>query len=92
MPAVIKPCLHRSGTGSKTFGVPIEIKCYAEGKITVVTDNTGKEVVSNTSLYVDGDTAISPLDNIIFEGRDNEIKAITNFYRNGKIDLRVVYI
>lgn len=32
------------------------------------------------------------MDNIIFEGNETEISAIGYFYRNGVVDLKVVYI
>lgn len=90
--ATRKPYVSRSGTGSKVFGEPVNILCYAEGKIQVVTSKEGKEVVSNKLLYVDGATELSELDNIVFEGRETEIKAINYFYRNGKPDIKVVYL
>ena len=90
--AVRKPYIKRSGTGTKTFGEPVNMKCYAEGKVQVVTNKEGKEVVSNKILYVDGSTEIDELDNVIFEGRETEIKAIGYFYRGGKADVKLVYV
>lgn len=92
LPAQIKPFLKRDGTGAKTFGESVDILCYAEGKMQVVTDNTGTEVVSTSQLYVDGPTVISVLDCVIFEGVEKSIKNITTFYRNGKPDIKVVYL
>lgn len=90
--AVVRPYLGRTGTGAKQFGKKFDIKCYAEGKIEVVSNHEGKEVVSNKRLYVDGNTDLDELDNIIFEGRETEIKTINYYYRNGKVDLKVVYL
>jgi len=87
-----KPYIKRSGTGSKLFGGSVNLKCYAEGKVQVVTNKEGKEVVSNKVLYVDGNTEINELDNIVFEGRESEIKAIGYYYRNGKPDIKLVYL
>lgn len=92
LPAQIKPFLKRDGTGAKIFGEPVDILCYAEGKSQVVTDNTGTEVVSTSQLYVDGPTVISALDCVVFEGVEKSIKNITTFYRNGKPDIKVVYL
>lgn len=92
IPAVVKPFEKRTGTGAKVFGEPVEIKCYPEGKVQVVTNKEGKEVVSNKILYVDGDTPVTELDNIVFEGRDTEVKAIGYYYRNGGIDIKLVYL
>ena len=92
LPATIKPFVKRNGTGAKQYGDPVSILCYAEGKVQVVTDDTGTEVVSNKQLYVDGTVAISELDCVIFEGTEKNIRSIATFYRNGKPDIRVVYL
>lgn len=92
LPVQIKPFIRRNGTGTKIYGEPINGQCYAEGKVTTVTDNTGTEVVSNKQLYVDGSVAISELDCIVFEGSEKSIKSIGTFYRNGKPDIKVVYL
>ena len=92
LPAQIKPFIRRNGTGTKLYGDTVDIQCYAEGKVTTVTDNTGAEVVSSKQLYIDGSITISELDCIIFEGSENSIKSIGTFYRNGKPDIKVVYL
>ena len=92
LPAQIKPFVKRLGTGTKQYGEPVDIKCYAAGESQVVTDDTGTEVVSNQQLYVDGSVAISLLDSIVFEDTDKSIKSIRTFYRNGKADIKVVYL
>ena len=92
LPAQIKPFLKRDGTGTKIYTDPVDILCYAEGKVQVVTDSTGTEVVSNTQLYVDGSVTVSVLDCVVFEGIEKSIKNLTTFYRNGKPDIRVVYL
>lgn len=90
--AAVKPFVSNSGTGAKIVGTSVPIKCYAEGKVQVVKNTYGKEVVSNKQLYIDGSVAIGELDLITFEGADHEIQAIGYFYKNGKVDLKVVYL
>lgn len=92
LPAQIKPFIRRNGTGTKLYDEAVDIKCYAEGSVKVVTDNTGTEVVSNKQLYVDGSVTISELDSVIFEGSERSIKSIGTFYRNGQPDIKVVYL
>ena len=90
--AVRKPYSKRSGTGAKIFSDSVSMSCYAEGKVQVVTNKEGKEVVSNKILYVDGLTEIDELDNVVFEGRETEVKAIGYYYRNGQPDIKLVYL
>lgn len=90
--AVRKPYIKRSGTGAKIFAEPVSMKCYASGKVQVVSNKDGKEVVSNKTLYLDGTEEISELDNIIFEGVETDIKAIGYFYAGSGVDLKVVYL
>lgn len=92
LPAQIKPFIRRNGTGTKLYGDAVDIQCYAEGRVVVVTDNSGTEVVSNKQLYVDGSVTISELDCIVFEGSEKSIKSIGTFYRNGKPDIKGVYL
>ena len=92
LPAQIKPFIRRNGTGTKIYREPINVQCYAEGKVTTITDNTGAEVVSNKQLYVDGSVSVSELDCIVFENSEHSIKSINTFYRNGKPDIKVVYL
>ena len=92
LPAAVKPYIKRDGTGEKVFATTRDIFCYAEGKVQVVTNKEGKEVVSMKQLYVDGNTAIEELDNVVFENTESEIRAIGYFYRNGLVDMKVVYL
>ena len=92
IPVTIKTCTSRDGTGAKQFsGTHTEV-CYAEGKVVVTKNGEGKEVVSNKQLYLNGSVDLSETDNIIFEGNETEISAIGYFYRNGVVDLKVVYL
>lgn len=92
LPCTVKPCIGRSGSGTKQFDEPFDIKCYAEGKMQNVKDMKGTEIVSNMTLYVDGDTNIKEKDNVIFEGRETEVLSIGYFYRAGKCDIKLVYV
>lgn len=92
LPFTIKPCLGRDGTGTKQFDTSVSAFCYAEGQVKVITSSAGKEVVSMLQLYVDGTQPIKETDNVVFESRETEIKAIGYFYRNGVVDIKVVYL
>lgn len=92
LPAQIRPFLSRTGTGLKTYGALVDILCYAEGKVELIKDSSGVEVVSNSRLYVDGLTNISVLDMVIFEGKEAPIQNIGSFYRKGTVDIKVVYL
>lgn len=92
LPIQIKPYVSRSGSGTVVYGTPVDALCYAEGKVEVIRNNKGIEVVSNSRLYLDGSAVISELDEVVFEGKEHGIQAITTFYRNGKPDLKVVYL
>ena len=92
IPVAIKPYVKRTGTGSKEFGENINTTCYAEGKVQQIKNKDGKETVSHKQLYMTGTEVISELDNIVFESRETEIQAISYFYRNGIVDIKVVYL
>lgn len=92
LPVTIKPYIKRSGTGQKIYGPNINTLCYAEGKVVVVSDSSGAEVVSNMQLYLDGPVEINELDAIIFDKHEKSIKSIGTFYRKGVADLKVVYL
>ena len=92
IPVVIKPYLKRTGTGTKEFGASRSELCYAEGEVKSITNKDGKEIKSMKQLYLDGKVTISELDNVVFEDRESEIVSIGYFYRNGLVDLKVVYL
>lgn len=92
LPFTFKPYTGRSGTGTKQFAATVSGLCYATGEVEVVKDSQGKEVVSTKRLYVDGAIAIKELDNVIFENSESDVKAIGYFYRNGVVDIKVVYL
>ncbi len=92
IPFQIKPYLGRSGTGTKQFGEPYEDLCYPVGITELITDVTGAEVTSTTRLYIDYTTSIKVTDNVIFENEERPIYRITSYYREGRVDIKVVYL
>ena len=92
VPVVVKPFIKRSATGDKIFGEPYTVLCYPQGEVNIVRNWQGVEVVSHNHLYMDGSTVITRLDNVVFEGEELPIQAISVFYRKGLPDLKVVYV
>lgn len=92
VPITIKPYLKRSATGDKLFGESYEVLCYPQGEVNIVRNWQGIEVVSHNHLFVEGNTVVSKLDNIVFNGEDLPVQAISTFYRDGKPDIKVVYV
>jgi len=92
VPVTVKPFKGRSATGDKLFGDSYTIMCYPQGEVNIVRNWQGVEVVSHNHLYVDGSTKVTKLDNIIFEGEDLPVQAISTFYREGAPDIKVVYV
>ena len=92
VPVIVKPYKGRSATGDKLFGESYTIMCYPQGEVNIVRNWQGVEVVSHNHLYVDGPTKISKLDNVVFEGEDLPVQAISTFYRDGAPDIKVVYV
>ena len=92
VPITIKPFLKRTATGDKEFGPSRDTLCYPRGEVNIVRNWQGVEVVSHNHLHVEGDTEVTELDNIVFEGKEYPVQAISAFYRNGKPDIKVVYI
>ena len=91
-PYSIKPYLHSTGSGTKVYGELLQSGCYPEGKIVLVKNSLGNEVVSNKQLYVDGPTVVKVTDRIIFAGTESSITSISDFYRGSEVDLRVIYL
>lgn len=91
-PVVIKPFIKRGATGDKIFGESRTELCYPQGEVNIVRNWQGVEVVSHNHLFFDGTVQISKLDNVVFEGEELPVQAISNYYRNGVVDIRVVYV
>lgn len=92
LPVTIKPTTGRSGAGSKLFGASFTAMCYAEGKVQIVKNSQGKEIVSHKQLYLDGTVAIKELDTVLFENYESDVQAIGYYYRKGVVDIKVVYL
>ena len=92
VPVQVKPFLKRTATGDKEFGESYTVMCYPQGEVNIVRNWQGVEVISHNHLYVDGNTKITKLDNIVFEGEELPVQAISSYYRNGKPDIKVVYV
>lgn len=76
-----------------SYGAPIPTTCYAESEIKVVNDTSGKEVVSNTTIYLDGSEVISENDKILYNDKEHLIKALADVRElNGDIALWMVYV
>ena len=92
VPITVKPYVKRSATGDKLFGDSYELLCYPQGEVNIVRNWQGVEVVSHNHLYMDGNAKITKLDNVIFEGEELPVQAISTYYRDGKPDIKVVYV
>ena len=92
VPIEVKPFIKRSATGDKLFGESYQLLCYPQGEVNIVRNWQGVEVVSHNHLYMDGDAKITKLDNVIFEGEELPVQAISTYYRDGKPDIKVVYV
>ena len=92
VPFKILPFTGRSGAGTKQFSAPVDSLCYPKEDVKLVVDDGGAEVVSTTQLYVDGTVDIKVTDDVIFEGTQKPIKRVGSFYRNGEVDIKVVYL
>jgi hypothetical protein len=92
VPVTVKPFEKRSATGDKLFGTSYDVLCYPQGEVNIVRNWQGVEVVSHNHLYMDGSVKITKLDNVVFEGEDLPVQAISAFYKDGKPDIKVVYV
>lgn len=92
VPYIIKPFLRYNGAGTKQFDTDVNSKCYPVGDVKLVTDEKGSEVTSTTQLYVDGNESIKVMDNVIFADEERPVLRITEYFRDGKPDIKVVYL
>lgn len=92
VPYSILPFIKYTGAGSKVYGDRIDSLCYPTGDVRKILDVNGSEVTSTATLYVPGTENIKDTDTIIFEGRERSILRITNFYCDGVVDIKVVYL
>ena len=92
VPFQYKPFLKRNGAGTKSYGEPVDSKCYPVGDVKLVTDTAGAEVTSSTQLYVFGTEPIKVTDSVILNGEERLILRITSYFRNATEDIKVVYL
>ena len=50
---IVHPCLGRVD-GDKNFGDSYTLRCFAEPKIQIIRNMEGEEVVSDTTIFLDG--------------------------------------
>lgn len=92
VPVQYRPFIKRNGAGTKQFDATVSAKCYPVGDVKLVTTADGSEVTSTTQLYMHGEEPIKVTDSVIFEGEERPILRINSFYRDGVVDIKVVYL
>ena len=93
IPITIHPFGGFNGAGDIVFMSDVPSECYAEHRVKVVADRSGKEVVSNTTIYIDATAYnISDHDDITFEGKRRRIKSLDAFYDGNIRSIWVVHI
>lgn len=92
VPFKYKPFIKYTGTGTILYGEEVESLCYPVGDVKRVMSYDGTEITSTNTLYLDGTHPIKYTDTIIFEGFERRILRIGTYYRDGKPDLKVVYL
>lgn len=92
IPYQYRPFIKYNGAGVRQLGDPIESLCYPVGDTKFVTDVNGAQKVSTMQLYVHGTERIKVNDMVLIEGEERAIYRITSYYRDGAIDLKVVYL
>lgn len=92
VPYSILPFLRYDGSGTKVYDERIDSMCYPTGDVRKILDANGSEVTSTATLYVPGTERIKDTDTIVFEGKERSILRITNYYRDGVVDIKVVYL
>jgi len=90
---IIKPFLSIDGEGQAAYGDDIDLTCLISGKLTVVKNLQGDEVVSMKTLYIDAAliSNISYKDVLIFEEEEHIPISILIVYNRARKDLFVVY-
>lgn len=92
MPVIIKPFLSYDGMGDKTYDVDIPALCYMNAAVTKKVTVDAVEIISTTCLYVNTVQVIKKTDVIVLDNIEYIIHSVDAFYRDGTIDLQVVYI
>lgn len=92
VPYQYKPFIKYNGAGVRILGDPVDSLCYPVGDTKFVTDVSGAQKVSTMQLYVPGTENIKVNDIVLIEGEERAIYRITSYYREGVVDIRVVYL
>jgi hypothetical protein len=92
IPITIKPTLSVNDDGDVTSGVPKNTLCLAEDKLQVVVNREGLEVVSVTTLYIDGSEDIGHKYSISYNDTDYPIKMLGSVYEGQYRSLWLVYL
>lgn len=92
VPYQYKPFIKYNGAGVKQFGDTISSLCYPVGDVKLVTDTAGIQKTSTMQLYVFGDEDIKVNDNVIIDDEERAILRVTGYYRDGVVDIKVVYL
>ncbi len=92
LPVTRKPFIGYTGAGDKMFGDAINLMCYIDGAVKLVTNREGSQVTSTIQLFIAGHNKLNLQDVFILASVDYDVIAIHPFYRNGKKDMWVVYI
>ena len=74
-----KALISQESNGDKVFGDPVDRNCSQEGKIIMVRNTSGEEVVSSLQLYLDTLFPITALDEVVFDGRTYPIISFARF-------------
>ena len=92
----MQKCLSTSGVGDAVYDKAVQLSCYITSKITTVVNAQGREQVSNIQLYLDGEldvvAALTDRDRFVLNNKVYGVKAFGDFYENGTLSLRVVYV
>lgn len=92
VPYQYRPFLKYNGAGVRQLGDPVDSVCYPVGDTKFVTDVSGAQKVSTMQLYVPGTEEIKVNDTVLIAGEERAIYRITSYYREGAVDLKVVYL
>lgn len=94
IPCSIQHCIGTNDFNDKVYADPISTLGYVEGSIKQVVDSLGDEVVSMSTVYIDGSECenLTTSDILSVEGVPRKILALNAFYAKGIVDIWVVYI
>ena len=92
IPYQYRPFVKYNGAGVRQFGETVSSLCYPVGDVKLVTDVSGIQKVSTQQLYVLGSDTVGVNDAVLIDGEERAILRITSYYRDGVVDLKVVYL